>query len=140
MTTDDLDPTLHDALRFVPTADPTLQDIHVAAALNNIHVSGRQYGRLLATAAAVVVALAGGFFFGRSTSESPTAPIVTAPASSVPKAGLSRCADQFDSDAELVHTYEVNDVDFAIVRAGGQTFILEVARCTYITQFSTPQD
>lgn len=140
MTTDDLDPQLDDALRSVPSADSVTRDAHIAAALKQSVERRPQYSRIIVGAAAALVLLLGAFAIGRSSASSPQSPIVSAPASTIPKAALSSCTDQFDSDAELVHSYEVNDVDFAVVKVNDQTFILEVNSCTYITQFSAAAD
>lgn len=140
MTTDDLDPAVHEALRSVPSPDPGRRETHISAALQEIAVGQPRYGRIIVGAAAAVVLLLAAFAVGRSSASSPQSPVVSAPASTIPKAALSTCTEQFDSEAELVHTYEVNDVDFAIVKASGQTFILEIRSCTYITQFSTTTD
>jgi hypothetical protein len=75
---------------------------------------------------------------GRSSASNPEVPVVSAPSTTIVKTALPTCTDQFDGDAELVHTYEVNDVEFAIVNANGETIILETRSCTYITHF-TPQ-
>lgn len=140
MTTDDLDPKLHDALRATVTPDPDRRDSHIAAALQEIPSRTQQSGRSLIAVAAAVVLLIGAFVIGRSTASSPQSPVVSAPASTIPKAALSSCTEQFDSNAELVHSYEVNDVDFAVVKVNDQTFILDVSTCTYITQFSATTD
>jgi hypothetical protein len=140
MTTDDLDPQLNDALRSVPATNSVTRDAHIAAALEQTVTRRPQSGRIVVGAAAAIVLLLGVFAIGRSSVSSPQSPVVSAPASSIPKAALSSCTDQFDNDAELVHSYEVNDVDFAVVKVNDQTFILEVNSCTYITQFSTAAD
>lgn len=140
MTTDDLDPTLDAALRSVPPVEPAARDAHIAAALEQSVMRRPQLGRIAIGAAAALVLIFGAFVIGRSSASSPQSPVVSAPASTIPKAALSSCTDQFDSDAELVHSYEVNDVDFAVVKVNDQTFILEVNSCTYITQFSTAAD
>ena len=140
MTTDDLDPRIDDALRSVSPANPATRDAHISAALEHAETRRPPYSRILVGAAAVLVLLLGAFAIGRSSASSPQSPVVSAPASTIPKAALSSCTDQFDSEAELVHSYEVNDVDFAVVKVNDQTFILEVNSCTYITQFSTTAD
>lgn len=140
MTTDDLDPQVDTALKSVPPADPATRNAHISAALEQSVTSRPQYSRIVVGAAAALVLLLGAFAIGRSSASSPQSPVVSAPASTIPKAALSSCTDQFDSDAELVHSYEVNDVDFAVVKVNDQTFILEINSCTYITQFSTTAD
>jgi hypothetical protein len=147
MTTDDLDPAIAEALRAVPPAVAAVRETHIAHAIEQASTSTftysspsrqRSYGRIGAAAAAVVVVVAGSFVVGRSSASSPDVPVVSAPSTTIVKAGLPTCADQFDGDAELVHTYEVDDVEFAIVNANGETIILETRNCSYITHF-TPQ-
>jgi ethanolamine utilization microcompartment shell protein EutL len=147
MNNDDLDPHIVDAMRSIPAVDPAIRETHIAAAIEQASTSTftysspsrqRSYGRIGAAAAAVVVVVAGSFVVGRSSASSPDVPVVSAPSTTIVKAGLPTCADQFDGDAELVHTYEVDDVEFAIVNANGETIILETRSCSYITHF-TPQ-
>lgn len=147
MNNDDLDPRIVDAMRDVPSVDPDLREAHLAAAIEHVSSSsftysspsGRSsYSRVVAVAAAAIVVIAGSFAIGRTTASRPIDPVVTAPSTTIVKASLPTCTDQFDGDAELVHTYEVNDVEFAIVNANGETIILETRSCTYITHF-TPQ-
>ena len=143
MNNDDLDPHIVDAMRTTPPVDPAVRETHIAAAIEQAatktSVPGRRsYSRVVAVAAAVIVVVAGSFAVGRTTASRPIDPIVTAPSTTIAKTALPTCADQFDGDAELVHTYEVNDVEFAIVNANGETIILETRSCSYITHF-TPQ-
>jgi hypothetical protein len=147
MNNDDLDPRVVDAMRSVPPVDPAIRETHIAAAIEQASTSTftysspssqRSYSRVVAAAAAVIVVVAGSFAIGRTTASQPSAPVVTAPSTTIAKTALPTCTDQFDGDAELVHTYEVNDVEFAIVNANGETIILETRSCSYITHF-TPQ-
>jgi anti-sigma-K factor RskA len=147
MNNDELDPNIVEAMRTVPPVDPAVRESHIAAAIEQASTSTftyaspsgkRSYGRVVAVAAAVIVVIAGSFAIGRTTAPGPVAPIVTAPSTTIAKTALPTCADQFDGDAELVHTYEVNDVEFAIVNANGETIILDTRSCSYITHF-TPQ-
>ena len=140
MTEDELDPVIHTALTSLPEPDASLRDNHIESALQEVSVGPSRYRRVLATAAAVIVVLAGAFALGRSTAPAGPTPQVSAPASTIPKAALTTCTEQFDSNAELVHSYEVNDVDYAIVKVGDETFILEVRSCSYVTQFSATTD
>jgi hypothetical protein len=149
MNNDDLDPTIAQALRAVPPADDATREAHIAAALEQASSSTFTYAatssrrsrsRSVAVAAAAIVVVAGSFAIGRSTASSPVAPVVTSPSSSIPKTALPTCTDQFDGDAELVHTYEVNDVEFAVVNANGETIILETRSCSYITHFTPKSD
>lgn len=140
MTNDDLDPVVHHALTSVPTPNTSSRDNHIAAALQEVSVGKPRYRRMLAAAAAIVIVLAGTFALGRSSAPSTPVPLVSAPASTIPKAALTTCTEQFDSNAELLHSYEVNDLDYAIVKVGAETFILEVGSCSYITQFPTTTD
>lgn len=67
----ELDPAIAAALRAVPPADDATREAHISAALDQIAVAGRrvatspQRQRWL-SAAAAVVALAGGFAIGRA--------------------------------------------------------------------------
>lgn len=149
MNNDDLDPTIAQALRDIAPVDPSVREAHIATALDQAGAStfsyssptnGISYRRVLGIAAAAIVVISASFFAGRSTSSTPAAPIVTAPSSSIPKTSLGTCSDQFDADAELLHTYEVNDVEFAIVHANGETIILETRSCAYITHFTPASD
>lgn len=140
MTSDDLDPAIGDALRSVPSPIDSTRNEHIAEALQHVHGVRHSYSRVVIGAVAAIVLVVGAFVIGRTSASTPTSPIVSAPDQTLPKASLSSCAEQFDSDAELVHTYEVNDVEFAVVKASGQTFILETGSCTYITQFTSPPD
>lgn len=149
MNNDDLDPTIAQALRDIAPVDPSVREAHIAAALDQANTSafsyssptnGISYRRVLGIAAAAIVVISGSFFAGRSTSSTPAAPVVTAPSSSIPKTSLGTCSDQFDDDAKLLHTYEVNDVEFAIVHANGETIILETRSCAYITHFTPASD
>lgn len=149
MNNDDLDPIISDALRGVTPVDPTAKDLHIAQALSQVDTSTFVYStvtqrqstrRLIAIAAAAIVVISASFITGRTTASNPLEPVVTAPNSTIAKTALATCTDQFDSNAELVHTYEVNDIEFAIVNANGETFILEIASCTYITQFTPKID
>ena len=147
MNNDDLDPRIADELRAVPPADAAMREAHIATAIEQAATSTfiytspsgqRSYGRVIAVAAAVVALVTGSFVVGRSSASNPEVPVVSAPSTTIVKTALPTCTDQFDGDAELVHTYEVNDVEFAIVNANGETIILETRSCTYITHF-TPQ-
>jgi|694.fasta_scaffold10656_14 hypothetical protein len=147
MNNDDLDPAIAAAMRAVPPVDPSVREAHIATAIEQAAASTftyssasgkRSISRAIAAAAAVLVAVAGSFVVGRSSASNPEVPVVSAPSTTIVKTALPACADQFDGDAELVHTYEVNDVEFAIVNANGETIILETRSCTYITHF-TPQ-
>jgi hypothetical protein len=143
MNNDDLNSHIVDAMRTIPPVDPAVRETHIAAAIEQAgtqtSVPGRRsYSRVVAVAAAVIVMVAGSFAIGRTTASRPSAPIVTAPSTTIAKTALPTCTDQFDGDAELVHTYEVNDVEFAIVNANGETIILDTRSCSYITHF-TPQ-
>jgi hypothetical protein len=147
MNNDELDPNIVEAMRTMPPVDPSVRESHIASAIEQASTSAftsssptkkRSLGRLVAAAAAVIVVIAGSFAIGRTTAPDPVAPIVTAPSTTIAKTALPTCADQFDGDAELVHTYEVNDVEFAIVNANGETIILDTRTCSYITHF-TPQ-
>lgn len=147
MNNDELDPHIVDAMRTVPPVDPAVRESHIAAAIDQASTSTftyaapsgkRSYGRVAAVAAAVLVVVTGSFIAGRSSASDPEVPVVTAPSTTIAKTALPTCTDQFDGDAELVHTYEVNDVEFAIVNANGETIILETRSCSYITHF-TPQ-
>jgi hypothetical protein len=147
MNNDELDPRIVDAMHAVPPVDPAVRESHIAAAIEQASSSTftyaspsgkRSYGRVAAAAAAVLVVVTGSFVAGRSSAPDPEGPVVTAPSTTIAKTALPTCEDQFDGDAELVHTYEVNDVEFAIVNANGETIILDTRSCSYITHF-TPQ-
>lgn len=149
MNNDDLDPTLAQAMRDIPPVDEAMRETHIAAAIEQASTSTftyaaassrRSLGRSVAVAAAAIVIFLGSFALGRTTASDPVAPIVTAPSTTIPKTALPTCTDQFDGDAELVHTYEVNDVEFAVVNANGETIILETRSCSYITHFTPRAD
>lgn len=147
MNNDELDPNIIDAMRAVPPVDSAIREAHIATAIEQASASSftyaspsgkRSFGRVVAAAAAFLVVVTGSFVAGRSSASNPEVPVVTAPSTTIAKTALPTCTDQFDGDAELVHTYEVNDVEFAIVNANGETIILETRNCSYITHF-TPQ-
>jgi len=145
MNNDDLDPAIVDAMRSVPPVDTDLREAHIAAAIEHITTGvapsfRRRFAQSMAVAAAAIVVVATSFAIGRTTASSPVAPLVTAPSTTIAKTALATCADQFDGDAQLVHTYEVNDVEFAIVNANGETIILETRSCSYITHFTPPSN
>lgn len=147
MNNDDLDPRIVNAMRAVPPAESDMRESHIAAAIAQASTSTftyastsrkRSYSRVAAAAAAVLIVASGSFAIGRTSAPNSVDPVVTTPSTTIAKTALPTCADQFDGDAELVHTYEVNDVEFAIVNANGETIILDTRSCSYITHF-TPQ-
>jgi hypothetical protein len=140
MTTDDnapdgdLAPHHEQALARVPAASEAAKKAHIDAALEHLG-RDRRWPGFVAAAITVAAAAVAAFAVGRATAPEPTGPIVAGPTTTIAKTGLAFCNDQFADDAVLVHSYEVDDVDYAIVESGGEVFIVDVARCTYITQF-----
>lgn len=131
---DDLAPRHEQALGRVAPASESTRKAHIEAALEHLD-DDRRWPRLVAAAISVAAAAVAAFAIGRATAPDPLEPIVTGPTTTIAKTSLAFCNDQFDDDANVVHTYEVDDVDYAIVESGGEVFIVDVARCTYITQF-----
>lgn len=142
MTDDRFDPNIEARLRAVAPADAATREAHIAAAMS-VATEARPTGlvgsssrwrssMLIAAAAAVVLA----FVVGRLSVDSDPAPIVDAATTTIVKAGVDTCRESLDADAELLHTYEVADVDYAIVGVNGQIFIMETRTCSFITQFS----
>lgn len=141
MTGEELDPRIVAALKQVSPVDPDTRETHIAAALaagasgsptRTVAAAVRSRTMILVAAAAVLVA----FVAGRVSNDPSPTPIVDASTTTIVKAGVDSCRDSLDSAAELLHTYEVADIEYAIVGVNGQIFIMETSSCDFITQFA----
>ena len=137
---DELPPSVVEALAQVAPASPEMKNAHISAALEHMAPDQRRWPAIVAAAITVAAASVAAFALGRASAPEPTVPVVSAPSTTIAKTGLAFCNEKFDEDAVLVHSYEVDDVDYAIVDAGGEVFIVDVVRCTYITQFPDTEE
>lgn len=132
---DGIDPVVADAISRVAPASSEIKDAHIASALDHLERDRRRRPTIVAVAISTAAAAVAAFALGRASAPDPSIPLVTSPSTTIAKTGLAFCTEQFDDDAVLLHAYEVDDVEYAVVDAGGEVFIVDVARCTYITQF-----
>lgn len=113
----ELNPEIEALLRDVPAVDPSLREIHIAAALTEMNAAAAPSGRLrfLAAAAAVVVLIGGGIAVAKNSGNTPPAIAADTTIASIPKAS-GECAHSggFWGD--------VGDIDYFSLR--GTTFEL----------------
>ena len=132
----ELNPEIEAALKDVPTADSSLRELHIAAALAEM-TPARSPGRLkfLAAAAAVLVLVGGGIVSARSSDSN--SPIVVAPDSTLTTIakGATECSEELsglvdDSSSSATSFMRENVEYIAIGQDGRLQVYLAQAPCT----------